>query len=119
MQSIAKSLCLATLITLGYSAYTMAADEPTTREVAVLSVAVGRACAELHPEKHYTLQNMLDNPASAGHEELKADILKVDKGPEFQPAISTVQKRVKGEDLYMSSLCPSYAPLARKWDKCR
>lgn len=114
MKSIAKNVCLVTLISLGYSTHTLATDEPTTREVAVLSVAVGRACAELHPEKHYTLQNMLENPASAGQEELKAEILKVDKGPEFQLAISTTQKRVKGEELYMTSLCPSYAPLASK-----
>lgn len=114
MQSIAKSLCLATLISVGYSAVAWAADEPTTREVAVLSVAVGRACAELHPEKHYTLQNMLENPASSGQEELKAEILKVDKDPEAQLAVSAVQKRVKGEELYMTSLCPSYAPLTTK-----
>lgn len=114
MQSIAKNVCLASLILLSYSAHTLATDEPTTREVAVLSVAVGRACAELHPEMHYELQNLLNNPASAGNEELKAEILKVDKGPEFQLAISTTQKRVKGEDLYMTSLCPSYAPIVSK-----
>ncbi|WP_432216766.1 hypothetical protein ACREYJ_14860 [Pseudomonas kribbensis] len=114
MQPIAKIVCLAALIPLSCTSVTPAAEEPSIHELAVVGIAVGRACAELHPFKDYTLQNMLDDPTLVSNKELRAEILKVDKGPEFQLAISDAQAIFIGEEQYMNTMCSNYAPMARK-----
>lgn len=114
MRTITKKAGLIVLVALGHSAFAQAATEPSNREVAVMAVAVGRACAELNPEKKYTLQNLLTNPASGEEPDLKAEIVKVDTSPELQTVISATQKSVKGNAMFMTSLCPSYAPIDSK-----
>lgn len=47
------------------------AQEPTNREVAVMTVAMKRTCSHLNPAGKYSLRNVMDDPQSGLTEEMK------------------------------------------------
>jgi hypothetical protein len=114
MRLFTKKACLFVLISLSHSAYASASNEPSNRDIAVIAVAIGRACAELKPDMNYSLQNMLIRPETGVTDELRKEIAEVDSNPASQDEISVIQRNTKGDAMAMKSMCPSYAPLATK-----
>lgn len=73
------------------------AQEPTNREVAVMTVALIRTCSHLNPAGKYALRNVMDDPESGLTEAMKEEILIADTSPDYEQEIQAARDKNEGD----------------------
>ncbi|MGF6113228.1 hypothetical protein [Pseudomonas frederiksbergensis] len=94
------------------------AQEPTNREVAVMTVAMKRTCSHLNPAGKYSLRNVMDDPQSGLTEEMKKEILIADKSPDYEQEIQLARDKTEGDITGRAAIalvCRNFEPPKGFW----